>query len=77
MAKELVYDERGKPGHRRKLKLLKRAEQNDKCTLCPSELPTRGVVLDRLQTVQGYTIENTRLICQPCDRATQEKRGFK
>jgi ribosomal protein L44E len=77
VAKELTYDERGKPGHRRKLKLLKRAEQNGKCAVCPVDLPTRGAVLDRFEAVKGYTAENTRLICDSCDRAIQEERGFR
>jgi ribosomal protein L44E len=75
--KELAYDERGKPLHRRKLKDLKRAEQNNKCAVCGGPLPAKYAVLDRLEAMAGYTAENTRLICQPCDTQVQTMRGYK
>jgi hypothetical protein len=62
LAKELVYDERGKPMYRRALKKRKRAEQNGCCVLCHETLPERGSVLDRLEAMDGYTDANTRLI---------------
>ena len=37
--KELRYDERGKPAHRKKLKELKRKEQKNLCPLFGNELP--------------------------------------
>jgi hypothetical protein len=77
LAKELVYDERGKTGHRVKLKLLKRKEQNEICPLCNKQLPEKYCVLDRTEAIKGYTVENTRLICQPCDHETQKARGYK
>jgi hypothetical protein len=75
--KELTYDERGKPMHRRKLKELKRAEQDNKCSLCSILLPPTYVVLDRLEAMKGYTSENTRLLCQACDTRVQQERGYK
>jgi hypothetical protein len=38
IAKELQYDERGKPGDRRKVKAIKWGQQNGKCTHCGKEL---------------------------------------
>ena len=77
LSKELTYDERGKPTHRRKLKDLKRAEQDNKCCLCGTSLPAKYVVLDRIEAMQGYTAENTRLLCQNCDTTVQRERGYK
>lgn len=76
LTKELMYDERGKPMHRVKLKALKRGEQGGKCALCPRELPERNAVLDRLEAMKGYTQENTRLLCPDCDHQVQVERGF-
>src|SRR4051794_35692787 len=39
LAKELSYDERGKPMHRVMLKMQKRIEQANRCAMCSSELP--------------------------------------
>jgi hypothetical protein len=33
-------------------------------------------VLDRLQAVDGYTPENTRLICNECDKKVQRERRY-
>ena len=75
--KELSYDERGKPMHRRKLKELKRTEQNNFCPLCMTPLPEKYVVLDRLEAMGGYTPANTRLLCSACDASIQQSRGYK
>jgi ribosomal protein L44E len=77
LSKELTYDERGKPMHRRKLKDLKRAEQDNKCPLCSKSLSAKYVVLDRTEAMKGYTPENTRLLCQDCDTRVQQERGYK
>jgi ribosomal protein L44E len=77
LSKELTYDERGGPMQRRKLKELKRAEQDNKCTVCAVSLPAKYAVLDRIETMKGYTPENTRLICQACDTRVQQERGYK
>ncbi|MGA3288440.1 MAG: hypothetical protein ABSD46_13580 [Bacteroidota bacterium] len=77
LLKELIYDERGKPMYRRKLKEQKRLEQNNKCAVCGSKLPTKYSVLDRFKAMKGYTIKNTRLICQSCDTTIQQQRGYK
>lgn len=74
--KELIYDERGKPMHRVKLKQLKLGEQKGLCLLCQTVLPSKGSVLDRLEAMQGYTPENTRLICAACDTKVQTERGY-
>ncbi len=74
--KELTYDERSGPTLRRKLKLLKRKEQNNQCPLCAKELPEKYAVLDRIKASDGYTPENTRLIHQTCDIEVQLSRGY-
>jgi ribosomal protein L44E len=77
LSKELTYDERGKPMQRRKLKELKRAEQDNKCARCRTSLPAKYVVLDRTEAMRGYTPDNTRLLCQECDVKVQVERGYK
>lgn len=72
----LQHDERGNPMQRKIVKLKKMVAQKGKCASCRKELPERGAELDRLETMKGYTLENTRLLCHDCHRAEQEKRGF-
>ena len=74
--KELIYDERHKPSQRKKLKALKRREQNEMCPECNKPLPDAYCVLDRMNAVDGYTAENTRLICRPCDIKIQSSRRY-
>jgi hypothetical protein len=74
--KELTYDERGKPMHRRRLKELKRREQNGKCAVCKRGLPQRYTILDRLNAMLGYTPANTRLIHRQCDVKVQVRRRY-
>jgi DNA repair exonuclease SbcCD ATPase subunit len=76
IAKELSYDERSTPMFRRKLKAQKRKEQGGTCPLCRKPLPDKYAVLDRLRAADGYTPENTRLICAECDRRVQSERGY-
>ena len=75
--KELMYDERGKPMHRVALKKKKVIEQNNQCAYCKKELPKKGCILDRLEAMVGYTLENTRVLCPKCDIMFQAKRGYK
>lgn len=77
IAKELGYDERKKPSIRKRLKILKRRSQNGLCPLCHEPLPPQYTVLDRLDAAVGYTDENTRLICERCDRDVQAQRKFR
>ncbi len=76
IAKELSYDERSKPMERRRLKAQKRKDQNGFCAVCQRPLPPSYTVLDRFEAAKGYTPENTRLICESCDRAVQQQRGY-
>lgn len=76
IAKELGYDERGKPMQRRMLKLRKFALQHGLCALCESSLPEKYAVLDRLEAIGGYTPENTRLLCRACDERVQSERRY-
>lgn len=74
--KELGYDERSKPMVRRNLKVQKRKEQKGICPICWKPLPEKYVVLDRINAAAGYTVENTRLIHEECDRVVQHERGY-
>jgi hypothetical protein len=76
IAKMLVYDERSGPNERRKLKALKRIEQDGLCPECRDALPVSYAVLDRASAIDGYTPTNTRLICEKCDRAVQISRRY-
>lgn len=76
ISKELGYDERSKPSVRRRLKVIKRRSQDGKCPICTNPLPETYAVLDRLNAADGYTVENTRLICERCDRDMQAGRDF-
>ena len=73
---ELTYDERSGPTARKKLKKIKRQEQNNLCAVCGEALPDKYAVLDRFNAVDGYTQTNTRLIHQDCDIQTQSARGY-
>lgn len=74
--KELQYDERGKPMRRKLLKLRLYARQQGKCAYCGDVLPERYTVIDRIEAMKGYTLENTRLLCMACDRMIQQERAF-
>ncbi len=76
LAKELSYDERGKPMQRVALRRQKRVEQGNRCALCESALPDPGAVLDRLEAMKGYTKQNTRLLCPSCDTSVQQQRRY-
>lgn len=77
LTKELGYDERRKPMHRRILKLKEMVAQKGLCAVCSRELPEKNSVLDRFEAMGGYTEENTRLICAECNVQIQEQRGYK
>ena len=76
IAKELIYDERGKPMARRKLKEEKRKEQKGLCAECGKPLPKKYNVLDRRIALDGYTRENTRLIHSDCDYKSQAAKRY-
>ena len=76
LAKSLIYDERGTPMQRRRLKLLKREEQQGLCAVCREPLPERDAILDRSEAMRGYTLENTRVLCRDCDLRIQTERNF-
>lgn len=79
IAKELSYDERGKPTQRKKLKLKMYKLQNGVCANCNAPLPllALGAVLDRQNPMAGYTVENVKLICRTCDDKLQSSIGFR
>jgi hypothetical protein len=70
-SKELMYDERGKPMQRRKVKEQKWKEQRGKCAICSGDLPETEAELDRIEAALGYTRENTRLVHHACHRREQ------
>ncbi len=78
IAKELNYDERGKPAKRRALRLRKFNSQEGSCPLCGKPLPPSGfdAILDKLDGMGGYTERNVRLIHRECDLRTQRERAF-
>jgi len=55
IAKELTYDERGKPAERNKLKACKFGEQGGICPECGDSLPAKFAELDRKNAMDGYT----------------------
>ena len=76
VAKELGYDERGKPMARRQLKALKWAQQHLKCAHCQLEMPLEYSELDRKFAPDGYTAENTELVHAECHRARQAAKRY-
>src|SRR6266436_3711175 len=58
IAKELGYDERGKPSVRKQLKAIKWGQQSCKCAHCGKEMLLRNSELDRKNASDGYTEEN-------------------
>ena len=76
IAKELQYDERGKPGARGKLKALKWGLQNRKCAECGEEMPLKYSELDRKNAADGYSEENTELVHAKCHQARQAAKGY-
>ena len=66
--KQVEYDERGKPAVRKRLKKIKRKQQGGRCAKCGEELPLKGSELDRHEAKEGYTRENTQLLCPKCHR---------
>lgn len=76
--KDLSYDERGTPTHRKIIKAAKYAEQHGLCAQCkqPLEKLGKNAVLDRAEAIKGYESENTRLLCASCDRDIQAARNY-
>jgi hypothetical protein len=76
IAKRLEFDERGTPTRRKKLKDQMWKKQRGLCAVCNDKLPERGAELDRFKAIDGYTMENTQLVCQTCHRKVQKERSF-
>jgi hypothetical protein len=76
ISKMLIYDERSGPMVRRKIKAAKRLEQEGLCAICAQPLPETYTVIDRLRAADGYTLANTRVLCESCDRRVQAERGY-
>jgi hypothetical protein len=75
--KRLEYWERKTPAERKKLKKLKWEEQNGCCAICRNSLELHGAELDRLDSILGYTCENTRLVHHNCHRQDQANKRYK
>jgi len=76
IAKELVYDERGKPGQRNKVKAIKWGLQSGKCAHCGKDLALKYSELDRKNAEDGYTAENTELVHAECHYARQALNNY-
>jgi UTP:GlnB (protein PII) uridylyltransferase len=76
IAKELGYDERGKPMARRHLKILKWAQQGKRCVHCKEEMPLKYAELDRKFAPDGYNPENTDLVHAKCHQARQAAKRY-
>ena len=76
IAKELGYDERGKPGARKLLKALKWGQQGRKCAHCGEEMLLKNSELDRKNAADGYTEENTELVHHHCHQERQATKGY-
>jgi hypothetical protein len=74
--KELIYDERGKPMYRRKLKQEKWGEQKGKCAVCRRAMPLKDSEMDRIKPMKRYTLKNIRVVHHDCHRQLQEKLRF-
>jgi hypothetical protein len=74
--KELVYDERGKPVARAKLKAQKWRLQSGKCAHCREDMPLKYSELDRKDAADGYTAENTELVHAKCHQERQAAKGY-
>lgn len=73
----LMYWERGTPAERTKLKAVKHRAQGGLCAICGELMDVKGSELDRSDPVDGYTIDNTRLVHHSCHRRDQEAKGFR
>ena len=76
IAKRLEFDERGTPTERRKLKDQKWKKQRGLCAVCQGKLPERGAELDRFKAIDGYTVENTQLVCHACHGKAEAARAL-
>ena len=76
IAKELGYDERGKPGARKQLKALKWGQQGGTCAQCKEALELKYSELDRKNAADGYTADNTELIHAKCHQERQAAKGY-
>ncbi len=77
IAKELMYDERGKPMVRKAAKRRKWEEQDRKCAECGKDLALAYSVADRREAEGGYASGNFRLLHADCDYAAQAKKGYR
>ena len=76
IVKELGYDERSKPMHRRRLKRLKWEAQGGRCAHCQEEMPLAYSELDRKEAADGYNEKNTELVHAKCHHARQRAKGY-
>lgn len=76
VAKELVYDERGKASTRKQLKALKWGQQGGKCAHCGEMLPLKYSELDRKNAMDLYTVDNTELVHAKCHQSRQAEKRY-
>ena len=76
--KELTYDERGNPAHRRNLKEQMWLKQQGFCAICKKKLTLKYSELDRHYAPRGYVENNNvRLVHHQCHIKDQKKKGYK
>lgn len=66
MYKELMYDERGTPLARQRLKKTMWKKQEGKCAVCGKELALEGSELERIYAPKGFVEDNVKLVHHEC-----------
>lgn len=67
MYKSLMYDERGTPLARQRLKKATWQKQESKCAVCGLELPLEGAEIDRLIPSKGFVEGNVKVVHHECN----------
>lgn len=67
MYKGLMYDERGTPLARQRLKKATWLKQEYKCAVCGLELPFEGSELERLYAPKGFVEGNVKVVHHACN----------
>ena len=67
MYKELMYDERGTPLARQRLKKATWKLQEGKCAVCGKELAFEGSELERIYAPKGFVEGNVKVVHHECN----------
>lgn len=66
MYKGLMYDERGTPLARQRLKKATWQKQEGNCAVCGKELPLEGAEIERLIPSKGFVEGNVKVVHHEC-----------